>query len=93
VTDPPGVAPSPPHDLPPAPRTDVAPPEAARHLRRALELAELGRGATHPNPMVGCVLVLDAEVVGEGWHARVGGPHAEAAALAAAGARARGATA
>jgi len=99
MTDPPGAAPSPAHEPPVAPTLGAPPPEgspspaAARHLWRALELAELGRGATHPNPMVGCVLVLGAEVVGEGWHARVGGPHAEAAALAAAGARARGATA
>jgi diaminohydroxyphosphoribosylaminopyrimidine deaminase/5-amino-6-(5-phosphoribosylamino)uracil reductase len=63
------------------------------HLRRACELAELGRGTTAPNPVVGCVLVRDGEVVGEGWHERAGGPHAEAAALTAAGDKARGATA
>jgi len=63
------------------------------HLRRACELAERGRGTTAPNPVVGCVLVRDGEVVGEGWHERAGGPHAEAAALAAAGDAARGATA
>lgn len=62
-------------------------------MRRALELAELGRGTTDPNPLVGCVLVRDGEVVGEGWHERAGGPHAEVAALAAAGADAAGATA
>src|SRR6266700_5324314 len=61
-------------------------------LERALELAERGRGTTHPNPVVGAVLVRDGEVVGEGWHERAGGPHAEIAALEAAGARARGAT-
>lgn len=61
-------------------------------LERALELAERGRGTTHPNPVVGAVLVRDGEVVGEGWHERKGGPHAEVVALAAAGARARGAT-
>jgi diaminohydroxyphosphoribosylaminopyrimidine deaminase/5-amino-6-(5-phosphoribosylamino)uracil reductase len=61
-------------------------------LDRALELAERGRGTTHPNPIVGAVLVRDGEVVGEGWHERAGGPHAEVAALAAAGERARGAT-
>jgi diaminohydroxyphosphoribosylaminopyrimidine deaminase / 5-amino-6-(5-phosphoribosylamino)uracil reductase len=61
-------------------------------LERALELAERGRGTTRPNPVVGAVLVRDAEVVGEGWHARPGGPHAEVAALEAAGERARGAT-
>jgi diaminohydroxyphosphoribosylaminopyrimidine deaminase / 5-amino-6-(5-phosphoribosylamino)uracil reductase len=62
------------------------------NLERALELAERGRGTTHPNPVVGAVLVRDGEVVGEGWHERKGGPHAEVAALAAAGERARGAT-
>jgi len=62
-------------------------------LERALELAERGRGTTHPNPLVGAVLVADGELVGEGWHERKGEPHAEVAALAAAGERARGATA
>ena len=61
-------------------------------LERALELAERGRGTTHPNPVVGAVVVDDREVVGEGWHERKGGPHAEQVALEAAGERARGAT-
>ena len=61
-------------------------------LDRALELAERGRGRTHPNPVVGAVVVRDGDVVGEGWHERVGGPHAEVVALEAAGGRARGAT-
>ncbi len=61
-------------------------------LRRALELAERGRGTTRPNPVVGAVVVGDGEVVGEGWHERAGGPHAEVVALAAAGERARGST-
>ena len=61
-------------------------------LERALELAERGRGTTHPNPVVGAVVVRDGAVVGEGWHERAGGPHAEVVALAAAGERARGAT-
>jgi diaminohydroxyphosphoribosylaminopyrimidine deaminase/5-amino-6-(5-phosphoribosylamino)uracil reductase len=61
-------------------------------LERALELAERGRGTTHPNPVVGAVVVADGEVVGEGWHERKGGPHAEQVALEAAGERARGAT-
>jgi diaminohydroxyphosphoribosylaminopyrimidine deaminase/5-amino-6-(5-phosphoribosylamino)uracil reductase len=61
-------------------------------LVRALELAERGRGTTAPNPVVGAVLVRNGEVVGEGWHERAGGPHAEVVALAAAGERARGAT-
>jgi diaminohydroxyphosphoribosylaminopyrimidine deaminase / 5-amino-6-(5-phosphoribosylamino)uracil reductase len=61
-------------------------------LDRALELAERGRGTTKPNPVVGAVIVRDGEVVGEGWHERPGGPHAEIAALEAAGDRARGST-
>lgn len=61
-------------------------------LERALELAERGRGATRPNPVVGAVIVRDGEIVGEGWHERHGGPHAELNALVAAGDRARGAT-
>jgi diaminohydroxyphosphoribosylaminopyrimidine deaminase / 5-amino-6-(5-phosphoribosylamino)uracil reductase len=60
-------------------------------LRRALELAERGRGTTRPNPVVGAVVVADGQVVGEGWHERKGGPHAEVIALGAAGERARGA--
>jgi diaminohydroxyphosphoribosylaminopyrimidine deaminase / 5-amino-6-(5-phosphoribosylamino)uracil reductase len=61
-------------------------------LERALELAERGRGTTHPNPVVGAVVARDGEVVGEGWHERRGGPHAEVVALDAAGEAARGAT-
>jgi diaminohydroxyphosphoribosylaminopyrimidine deaminase/5-amino-6-(5-phosphoribosylamino)uracil reductase len=61
-------------------------------LQRALELAERGRGTTKPNPVVGAVVVKDCEVVGEGWHERKGGPHAEVVALEAAGERARGGT-
>ena len=61
-------------------------------IERALELAERGRGTTHPNPVVGAVLVRDDETVGEGWHERKGGPHAEVVALDDAGDRARGAT-
>jgi diaminohydroxyphosphoribosylaminopyrimidine deaminase / 5-amino-6-(5-phosphoribosylamino)uracil reductase len=62
------------------------------HLARALELAERGRGTTHPNPLVGAVVVRDGEVVGEGWHRRRGEPHAEVLALQAAGERAAGST-
>jgi diaminohydroxyphosphoribosylaminopyrimidine deaminase/5-amino-6-(5-phosphoribosylamino)uracil reductase len=61
-------------------------------LERARELAERGRGTTHPNPVVGAVVVRDGEVVGEGWHEHKGGPHAEVTALEAAGEHARGAT-
>ena len=64
----------------------------AAFLERAIELAERGRGTTHPNPVVGAVVVAGGEVVGEGWHERKGGPHAEIVALESAGARARGAT-
>lgn len=64
----------------------------AAWMGRALELAALGRGLTSPNPMVGAVLVRDGIVVGEGWHQRAGGPHAEVEALTRAGTRARGAT-
>jgi diaminohydroxyphosphoribosylaminopyrimidine deaminase / 5-amino-6-(5-phosphoribosylamino)uracil reductase len=51
------------------------------HLRRALELAERGRGRVSPNPLVGAVLTRDGEVIGEGFHAELGGLHAERAAL------------
>lgn len=64
-----------------------------RYMARALRLAERGLYTTDPNPRVGCVLVRDGEVVGEGWHVRAGEPHAEVHALRAAGDRARGATA
>jgi len=64
-----------------------------RFMRRAIALAERGIGETNPNPPVGCVLVRNGRVVGEGFHARAGSPHAEALALSMAGARARGATA
>ena len=63
------------------------------HMGRALELAARGLYTTDPNPRVGCVLVRDGGVVGEGWHVRAGGPHAEINALRAAGERAAGATA
>lgn len=59
---------------------------------RAIALAERGRGSTAPNPVVGCVVVRDGVVVGEGWHERPGGPHAEVVALERAGADARAAT-
>src|SRR5579871_1062456 len=62
-------------------------------MSRALELARRGQGFVEPNPMVGCVLATDEGVVGEGWHRRFGGAHAEVEALTVAGSRARGATA
>jgi diaminohydroxyphosphoribosylaminopyrimidine deaminase/5-amino-6-(5-phosphoribosylamino)uracil reductase len=62
------------------------------HMARALQLAARGLYTTHPNPRVGCVIVKDGRVVGEGWHERAGTPHAEIHALKAAGETARGAT-
>jgi len=62
-------------------------------MARALELARKGLYSTHPNPRVGCVVVRDGQIIGEGWHARAGEPHAEVHALRQAGSLARGATA
>ena len=62
------------------------------HMARALELAQRGLYTTTPNPRVGCVVVRDGAVAGEGWHERAGGPHAEVIALRAAGERAEGAS-
>lgn len=62
-------------------------------MGRALELARRGEGLVEPNPMVGCVIATETEVVGEGWHRQFGFAHAEVEALVAAGQRARGATA
>src|SRR3984957_8761771 len=64
-----------------------------RFMRRALELAARGLYTTDPNPRVGCVLVRDGRVLGEGWHQRAGEAHAEVVALRAAEEAARGATA
>ena len=61
------------------------------HLERCFELAERGRRTAAPNPVVGAVVTRDGVVLGEGWHERPGGDHAEIAALRAAG-DARGAT-
>lgn len=62
-------------------------------MARALQLARKGLYSTHPNPRVGCVIVKDGQLLGEGWHVRAGEPHAEVHALRQAGERARGATA
>jgi len=56
--------------------------ESESHMRRAIELAERGRHRVMPNPLVGCVLVRDGEVVAEGWHDHIGGLHAEQMAIA-----------
>ncbi|MGD2111953.1 MAG: bifunctional diaminohydroxyphosphoribosylaminopyrimidine deaminase/5-amino-6-(5-phosphoribosylamino)uracil reductase RibD [Gammaproteobacteria bacterium] len=64
-----------------------------RHMARALQLAARGLYTTDPNPRVGCVLVRDGQIVGEGWHERAGGPHAEIHALQQAGSAAAHATA
>jgi diaminohydroxyphosphoribosylaminopyrimidine deaminase / 5-amino-6-(5-phosphoribosylamino)uracil reductase len=56
-----------------------------RHLTRAIELAELGRGRVSPNPLVGAVIALNGQTIGEGAHNAFGGPHAEVEAIAAAG--------
>jgi diaminohydroxyphosphoribosylaminopyrimidine deaminase/5-amino-6-(5-phosphoribosylamino)uracil reductase len=63
------------------------------HMARALQLAARGAYTAHPNPMVGCVLVNDGAVVGEGWHQKAGEAHAEISALRAAGDKAKGAIA
>ena len=63
------------------------------HMAAALRLARRGLYTTTPNPRVGCILVKDDAVVGEGWHEKAGGPHAEIHALQAAGSKARDATA
>jgi diaminohydroxyphosphoribosylaminopyrimidine deaminase/5-amino-6-(5-phosphoribosylamino)uracil reductase len=70
----------------------VSPTSDEAHLARALELAARGLNTTDPNPRVGCVVVRDGRVVGEGWHERAGEPHAEVLALREAGPQARGAT-
>lgn len=64
-----------------------------RMMRRAIELARLGRHTTQPNPAVGCVITQGERIVGEGWHRKWGEPHAEVLALQAAGEAAKGATA
>ena len=63
------------------------------HMAHALRLARMGLTTAHPNPRVGCVIVRDGAIVGEGWHRAAGEPHAEVNALAAAGEKAAGATA
>lgn len=66
-------------------------PDDSRYMALALQLARRGWYTTHPNPRVGCVIVRDGQIVGEGWHERAGEPHAEVHALRMAGEAARGA--
>ena len=63
------------------------------YMRRAITLAAQASGKTSPNPCVGCVIVLNGTVIGEGWHRKAGSAHAEVNALLMAGANAAGATA
>lgn len=89
------MSPSPPPGQPSQPEPSGphgSPGADERWMRRAIELAARGLGATSPNPPVGAVVVARGRSVGEGWHRVAGGPHAEALALAAAGDAARGAT-
>lgn len=62
-----------------------------KYMKRALTLAKKGLGKTSPNPSVGCVIVKNGAIIGEGWHKRAGGHHAEVHALEIAGVEARGA--
>ncbi|MBT0885957.1 MULTISPECIES: bifunctional diaminohydroxyphosphoribosylaminopyrimidine deaminase/5-amino-6-(5-phosphoribosylamino)uracil reductase RibD [Acinetobacter] len=73
--------------------TSNLPPDDLFWMRRAIVLARLGQYSTKPNPNVGCVIVKDAQLLGEGYHPRAGQPHAEVFALRQAGEQARGATA
>lgn len=76
----------------PTQRMPVESPLERAAMQRAIDLARRGWGRVAPNPMVGAVVLRDRLVVGDGWHAEFGGPHAEVVALQAAGERARGAT-
>ena len=63
-----------------------------KFMARAIELAFKGLGGVNPNPLVGAVVVKDGKIIGEGWHKKYGGPHAEVWALNEAGEEAKGAT-
>jgi diaminohydroxyphosphoribosylaminopyrimidine deaminase/5-amino-6-(5-phosphoribosylamino)uracil reductase len=67
-------------------------PSDTTWMQRALELAARGQGSVEPNPMVGCVIVCEEQIIGQGWHAKFGGTHAEIAALSAVQESVRGAT-
>ncbi|GMU94311.1 MAG: riboflavin biosynthesis protein RibD [Candidatus Hydrogenedentota bacterium] len=85
-----------PHGIFVMPRNVVQAPFAAgadiQYMRRALELAARGKGRTSPNPMVGCVIVREGRIIGEGYHERAGEPHAEVNAIRATGGDVSGAT-
>lgn len=91
----PATAPTPESDATPDDTSAASSLDATERafLQHAVTLGRRGWGQVHPNPMVGCVLVRDGTLVGEGWHDEFGGPHAEIRALTEAGERARGATA
>ena len=72
---------------------NISPEADQSWMRQALALAKRGQYSTRPNPVVGCVLVKEGQLIGEGFHPRAGQPHAEVFALRQAGAQARGATA
>eukprot|EP00246_Nothoceros_aenigmaticus_P011218 TRINITY_DN2980_c0_g1_i3.p1 TRINITY_DN2980_c0_g1~~TRINITY_DN2980_c0_g1_i3.p1 ORF type:complete len:386 (+),score=54.52 TRINITY_DN2980_c0_g1_i3:183-1340(+) len=74
-------------------QVDSARPEEKIYMRLCVELAQTAAGHTSPNPLVGCVIVKDGEIVGQGFHPRAGEPHAEVFALKQAGPKAKGATA
>ncbi|SUC20902.1 diaminohydroxyphosphoribosylaminopyrimidine deaminase and 5-amino-6-(5-phosphoribosylamino)uracil reductase [Proteus mirabilis] len=61
--------------------TSNEPANDETYMRRAIELAALGRFTTSPNPNVGCVIVKEGKIIGEGYHHHAGGPHAEVNAL------------
>ena len=79
--------------MPKAPTISIPSASDRGFLEQALELGRRGWGRVQPNPMVGCVIVRQGKVVGEGWHREFGGPHAEVMALSEAGGDANGATA
>ncbi|PCJ42467.1 MAG: riboflavin biosynthesis protein RibD [Moraxellaceae bacterium] len=74
-------------------KTQAFSTDDTRYMAQAIQIARQGLYTTHPNPRVGCVIVADGQIIGEGWHQIAGQGHAEVNALAQAGERARGATA
>src|SRR5262245_53884854 len=66
-------------------------PQHTQFMQRAISLALKGKGWVHPNPLVGCVMVKEGNIISEGFHGRYGGSHAEIEALQKAGSKAKGA--